>query len=175
VATDKGYHSGAVLTDLHEQGVRSYVPEPDRGRRRWSGAGKAAEQKQVYANRRRMRGNRGKRLQKLRSELVERSFAHLYETGAMRRVHVRGRTNIPKRVLVHAAAFNLSLVLRQALGGGKPRQLQASSKASLAPVWRGWLSLVKVQHLRPTLSGRGCDSELLSTASAIPEQVWAVA
>jgi transposase len=87
VVADKGYHSGAVLKDVHEQEVRSYIPEPERGRRNWQGEGKAEEQKRTYENRRRVRGNRNKRLQKLRSELTERSFAHLYETGGMRRVH----------------------------------------------------------------------------------------
>ncbi len=71
-----------------------------------------------------MRGERKRRLQKLRSEMTERSFAHLYETGGMRRVHLRGRNNILKRLLVHGAAFNLSLMLRQTLGVGKPRRLQ---------------------------------------------------
>ena len=124
VVADKGYHSGKVLTELHNQQVRSYIPEPERGRRKWQAEGKAAEQEQVYANRRRIRGARSKRLQKLRSELGERSFAHLYETGGMRRLHLRGRNNILKRLLVHGAAFNLSLILRQTLGVGKPRRLQ---------------------------------------------------
>ncbi|MGH7839242.1 MAG: transposase [Candidatus Binataceae bacterium] len=124
VVADKGYHSGAVLTELHEQEVRSYIPEPERGRRNWEGEGKAEEQKRTYANRRRVRGERNKRLQKLRSELTERSFAHLYETGGMRRVYLRGRDNILKRLLVHGAAFNLSLILRKTLGVGKPRRLQ---------------------------------------------------
>ena len=113
VVADKGYHSGAVLKDVHEQEVRSYIPEPDRGRRNWQGEGKAEEQKRTYENRRRVRGDRNKRLQKLRSELTERSFAHLYETGGMRRVHLRGRNNILKRLLVHGAGFNLSLILRK--------------------------------------------------------------
>src|ERR1035437_9095913 len=124
VVADKGYHSGAVLTELHEQDVRSYIPEPERGRRKWQGEDKAEEQKRTYENRRRVRGDRNKRLQKLRSELTERSFAHLYETGGMRRVHLRGRENILKRLLVHGAAFNLSLILRKTLGVGKPRRLQ---------------------------------------------------
>ena len=123
VVADKGYHSGAVLTQLHGQ-VRSYIPEPERGRRKWQGERKAEEQKRTYENRRRVRGERNKRLQKLRSELAERSFAHLYETGGMRRVHLRGRDNILKRLLVHGAAFNLSLILRETLGVGKPRRLQ---------------------------------------------------
>ena len=126
VVADKGYHSGAVLTELNAQEVRSYIPEPERGRRNWQGEGKAEEQKQTYANRRRVGGERNKRLQKLRSELTERSFAHLYETGGMRRVHLRGRDNILKRLLVHGAAFNLSLILRKTLGVGKPRQLQGA-------------------------------------------------
>ena len=125
LVADKGYHSGPVLIHLRNEGVRSYIPEPVRGRRQWQGEGKAAEQKRVYENRRRVRGDRSKRLQKLRSEKVERSFAHLYETGGMRRAHLRGRRNILKRLLVQGAAFNLSLVLRKTLGAGKPRQWQA--------------------------------------------------
>jgi len=124
VVADKGYHSGAVLTDVHEQKIRSYIPEPERGRRNWQGEGKAEEQKRTYENRRRVRGDRNKRLQKLRSELTERSFAHMYETGGMRRVHLQGRRNILKRLLVHGTAFNLSLILRKILGVGKPRRLQ---------------------------------------------------
>jgi len=121
---DKGYHSGAVLKELEACEIRSYIPEPERGRRQWDGEDKQEEQKRVYANRRRVRGSRSKRLQKLRSELAERSFAHLYETGGMRRVHLRGRINILKRLVVHGAAFNLALVLRQRFGVGKPRRLQ---------------------------------------------------
>ena len=122
VVADKGYHSGQVLQDLRKEGVRSYIPEPDRGTRNWKG--KEDEQQRTYENRRRIRGNRGKRLQKIRSELTERSFAHMYDTGGMRRVHLRGRQNILKRLLVHGAAFNLSLILRTQLGVGKPRQLR---------------------------------------------------
>jgi len=124
VVADKGYHSGAVLTEVHDQQVRSYIPEPERGRRKWQGEGKAEEQKRTYENRRRVRGERNKRLQKLRSELTERSFAHLYETGGMRRVYLRGRNNIFKRLLVHGAGFNLGLILRNVIGVGKPRRLQ---------------------------------------------------
>ena len=124
VVADKGYHSGAVLKDVHEQEVRSYIPEPKRGRRNWQDQGKAEEQKRTYENRRRVRGDRNKRLQKLRSELTERSFAHMYETGGMRRVHLQGRENILKRLLVQGAAFNLSLILRKTMGVGKPRRLQ---------------------------------------------------
>ncbi len=126
VVADKGYHSNDVLTDLTALEVRSYISEPDRGRRKW--CGKRRQQQAVYGNRRRMRGERGKRLSRLRGERVERSFAHLYETGGMRRTHLRGHTNILKRLLIHAGAFNLSLVLRKKLGAGTPRGLAAAKR-----------------------------------------------
>jgi transposase len=129
VVADKGYHSNQVLVDLHEGGVRSYIPEPERGPRNWDG--KEKEQKQVYGNRRRMSGRRGKDLQKLRTELTERSFAHMYETGGMRRTHLKGQKNILKRLLFHAVGFNLALLIRKASGIGKPRTLQGLSDAIL--------------------------------------------
>ena len=92
VVADKGYHSNEVLTDLTALEIRSYVSEPDRGRRRWRGKEQARDA--VYANRRRIRGARGKRLLRWRAERVERSFAHLYESGGMRRTHLRGRENV---------------------------------------------------------------------------------
>jgi transposase len=122
IVADKGYHSGEVLGYLEEQNIRSYIPEPDRGKRHWQG--KEAEQKRVYENRRRVRRRKSKRLQRRRGELTERSFAHMYDTGGMRRVHLRGRDNILKRVLVHAGAFNLGLVMRNLFGSGTPRQLR---------------------------------------------------
>ena len=124
VVADKGYHSGAVVQDLHAVDCRSYIPEPERGRRNWEG--KEDEQKQVYANRRRVQGARSKRLQRKRSELTERSMAHMYETGGMRRLHLKGRTNILKRLLVHAGGFNLALIMRKLVGVGKPRRLQGA-------------------------------------------------
>src|SRR5437660_5707416 len=130
VVADKGYHSGAVVQDLHAVDCRSYIPEPGRGRRNWEG--KQDEQKQVYANRRRVQGARSKRLQRTRSELTERSMAHMYETGGMRRVHLKGRDNILKRLLVHAGAFNLALIMRKLVGVGKPRRLQGAFACILA-------------------------------------------
>ena len=122
VTLDKGYHSNEVRAELADWKVRTYCSEPDRGRRHWEG--KQAEQAAVYANRRRIRGERGKRLLWQRGELLERSFAHMYETGGLRRVHLRRHPNILKRLLVHAAAFNLGLVMRQLLGRGTLRGLQ---------------------------------------------------
>jgi transposase len=124
VVADKGYHSGAVVQGLHAVDCRSYIPEPERGRRNWEG--KQDEQKQVYANRRRVQGARSKQLQRKRSELTERSMAHLYETGGMRRLHLKGRNNILKRLLVHAGGFNLALIMRKLVGVGKPRRLQGA-------------------------------------------------
>ena len=130
VVADKGYHSAAVLVDLRKQDIRGYVCEPDRGRRRWTDK-PAGQQQQVYANRRRLRGQRNAQLQKKRQELAERSFAHMYETGAMRRLHLRGRTNILKRLVVHGAGFNLGLYMRSLIGVGKPRQLTLTALTRL--------------------------------------------
>jgi transposase len=146
VVADKGYHSDDVLVGLEEVGLRSYVSEPERGRRRWRSD--SAAQRAVYANRRRARGTRGERLQRLRGERVERSFAHMYETGRMRRTHLRGQANILKRLLIHASAFNLGRLLRQMVGLGTPRGLQG--RAGL--VLRTLLRLYRA--LRPLLVAR---------------------
>jgi len=126
LVTDKGYHSGAALQRVKSYEVSSYISEKQpKGRRNWHG--KAAEQQAVYENRRRVRSEYGKSLLRRRGELVERSFAHCYETGGMRRCHLRGRDNILKRQLVHVGAFNLSLILRKLLGAGTPRELRNRS------------------------------------------------
>lgn len=125
VVADRGYHSGAALQNLAECGVRTYIAEPQRKRRRWKGKKKDREQRAVYENRRRLRRAKNKRLQAQRAELNERSNAHLYETGALRRVFLRGRDNIAKRLLLHAAAFNLGLLMRVRYGCGTPRGLAA--------------------------------------------------
>ena len=127
VVADRGYHSNAVLETHRKVGIRSYISEPKRPRRRWRGRKQAQEA--VYANRRRLRGERSRALGRLRAEKVERSFAHCYETGGLRRVHLRGHSNIRKRVLVHVAAFNLGLAMRQLLGSGTPRELRARLRA----------------------------------------------
>jgi len=122
IVADKGYHSGETVMSLEQVEVRTYIPEPKRRKRNWEG--KAEEQKAVYGNRRRVGGRHGKQLLKKRGELIERSFAHCYETGAMRRTHLRGRENILKRQLIHICAFNLSLIMRGSLGSGTPRELR---------------------------------------------------
>ena len=132
VVADKGYHSNKTMTGMRDRGLRSYVSEPDRGRRNWKRNPDA--KKPTYANRRRIRGDRGKRLLRRRGEKLERGFAHMLETGGLRRVHVRGREEIRKRILIQAAAFNLGLLMRSLYGIGTPRGLQglAGAPATLA-------------------------------------------
>ena len=77
-----------------------------------------------------------------RGEYVERAFAHIYDTGGMRRTHLRGHTNILKRVLIHAGGFNLGLVMRQLIGLGTPRGLQGRLAAVLALVVALWTCIV---------------------------------
>jgi transposase len=123
IVTDKGYHSGAVLVEMKSAEVRTYMPEKKQaGQRHWEG--KSEEQQAVYANRRRMNRSYGKQLLRKRGELIERSFAHCYDTGGMRRTHLRGHQNILKRLLIHVGAFNLSLIFRNLWGSGTPRELR---------------------------------------------------
>jgi transposase len=133
---DKGYHSNNVIKELTEWEIRTYISEPDRGRRRWKN--KAEVRDLVYANRRRVRGKRGKWLLRLRGELLERPFAHYLDRGGMRRAHLRGRENIWKRLLIQVAGCNLGLIMRQLIGHGTPRALKAAR--ALRHALRGALS-----------------------------------
>jgi transposase len=149
---DKGYHSNAVMLALATAGVRSYIAEPERGRRCW--AGKPAERDAVYRNRRRIRGGHGKALLRSRGELLERPFAHALETGGMRRTHLRRHENILKRLLIHLGGLNLGLLMRTRFGIGTPRGLQGRADrlaAFLPALWRLWDAVVAawVRFSRP--------------------------
>ena len=134
VVGDKGYHSNDSLTAQDGREIRTYISEPNRGRRDWQD--KTEAKAAVYGNRRRIRGNRGKALLRRRGELLERSFAHCYDTGRMRRTHLRRHENILKRLLVHAAGFNLGLVMRKIMGIGTARGLQGLVALILALIQR---------------------------------------
>lgn len=137
LVADKGYHSNELLKDLRELGIRTYIAEPARGHRNWQGNLEARDA--LYANRRRIRGKRGRRLLRQRGERLERPFAHAFETGGLRRVYLRGRVNILKRVLIHFAALNLGLLMRALVGVGTPRSLQGRLCAlfsRLRTLWR---------------------------------------
>jgi hypothetical protein len=150
------------MVHLDAVGIRTYIAEPDRGRRDWSDTPEA--QAPVYGNRRRIRGRRGRRLMRQRGERIERSFAHLYDTGGMRRTHLRGHTNILKRLLIHAGGFNLGLVMRHLIGIGTPRGLQgrvavATLMTLIGAVWSRLGAIVRSS--RPIAARRG---PLMSTS-----------
>ena len=127
VVADKGYHSKMVMLSLQLGGWRSYIAEPRRGRQHWEG--ETEERDAVYGNRRRKNGHRGRHLMRLRGEIIERTFAHVLETGGMRRLYLCHQENIAKRLLVHIAGYNLGLLMRKRFGVGKPRCLQGHSAA----------------------------------------------
>jgi transposase len=141
LVTDKGYHSNALLEDLAILGVRTYISEPARGRRNWKG--KHPARNAVYGNRRRIHGTRGRRLLRQRGERLERPFAHAYETGGLRRVYLRGHSNILKRVLIHTAALNLGLLMRRLVGVGTPRSLQGRLWALFTRLLLLWWRVIK--------------------------------
>lgn len=150
VVADKGYHSRAVMLALQLAGLRSYISEPRRERQQWEG--QEAERDAVYSNRRRNDGARGQRLRRKRGELTERTFAHAFETGGMRRTHLREHGNIAKRLLVHLAGFNLALLMRKLFGVGKPRCLQGlrAARAALVAVLALLLQVVDRLALSPS-------------------------
>lgn len=156
IVADKGYHSDAVLEEMHDLGIRTYIAEPDRGRRRWHG--RVDDQKRLYGNRRRIRGARSKRLHRKRAELTERTFAHMYETGGMRRVHLRGTQNILKRLLIQGAALNLGLLMRKRHGAGTPRRKKRANSTCtfiiFAPIGFLEAMLAPFELLRYQLSPR---------------------
>jgi len=157
VVADKGYHSGAVLVNMQGAAVRTYIPEKkQKGQRHWDG--KNEQQQAVYANRRRVNGAYGKHLLRKRGELIERSFAHCYDTGRMRRTHLRGRQNILKRLLIHVGAFNLSLIFRSLLGAGTPRELRNRLARLLSRLFCGlcrlWMPTERGHRVFPLLGFR---------------------
>lgn len=139
LVNDKGYHSKQTVLDVQSLGLRTYISEPGRGRQHW--IDQHAERDAVYVNRRRIRSERGQQLMRRRGELLERPNAHLYETGGMRRTHLRGHGNILKRLLVHVAACNLGLWMRTLTGIGTPRGLQGRLAAAWAFYFTLWVLL----------------------------------
>ena len=142
VAADKGYHAAANLELCDALGVRTYIPERQRKHEAvWTD--KPSEwQRAVYGNRRRVRRGKGRKLQRLRSERCERSFAHVCDSGGMRRTWLRGLVNVSKRYLIAVAAHNLGRMLRKLFGIGKPKVLQgAGGIAALMLLITTWLVL----------------------------------
>jgi len=151
VATDKGYHKVETLVDCATAGVRTYIGEQRRPQGHvWTD--KPAGWEQVYRNnRRRSRGARGKRLQKRRSEYLERSFAHVCVTGGGRRSWLRGLGEVSKRYLMHVAGHNLGVIVRRLFGIGSPRSLQGACVALLAWLRAWWAAAVAQAAVRVCL------------------------
>ena len=129
VVADKGYHKAGTLAWTADRGIRSYVPEKQsKQRRKWTDK-PAGWQRAYMLNRRRVNGSRSAELQRLRSERVERSFAHTCRTGRARRTWLRGLVDVSKRYLIHVAAHNIGRIMRSLIGIGTPRGLQGPPKA----------------------------------------------
>jgi len=152
VVADKGYHGNDALLDLQEDEHRTYISEPNRGRRKWTN--KADAKQAVYANRRRIRGERGKRLMRKRGELLERPFDHYLDGGGMRRTHLRHHNNILKRLLIHVAGFNLGLLMRKLVGRGTPRGLHSALANFLAAIRSPWIAIQRTMEPMASIVAR---------------------
>ena len=136
VVADKGYHKVELLLELRRAEYRTYIPAPaQKGQRCFTNKGGMLAREAFHQNRARVRRTKGKKLLRLRGERIERTFAHACETGAHRRVRLRGRDNVQKRYLAHLAAMNLGLVMRTLFGAGTPRQAAAAALAVLLLLW----------------------------------------
>ncbi len=137
VVADQGYPSGATVLALEESGQEPVLPEPQRKPRKWE-PGQEAERTAGEANRERVAGERGRQLERQRCEKVERSMAPRYATGGLRRVHLRGHSNILKRLLIHACGYNLGVLMRSLTGIGTPRSLLGGGSLAVAAlIWPG--------------------------------------
>ena len=171
---DKGYHKTELLSHLTDWGVRTYIPErKEKHNRRWTDKPQG-HREAFHGNRKRCHRARGRKLQKLRSEKTERSFAHVCETGGARRTWIRGIIEVTKRYLMQAAGYNLGVILRALFGIGKPRALQGLSallsRLCEVLIWlaHGLLKARELHLARPHLQKRSHDDWRLtvSTASA---------
>ena len=152
VVMDKGYHDNGFLVELAKRGVRTYIPERRQKTRRWTD--KPAEHEQAFrANRRRVRGQKGRRLNRWRSERCERTFAHVCETGGGRRMWVRGQTNASKLHTLKCAAYNLGLLLRKVWGLCKPRNAEAAGAALFFVLLSLWILPASVAGRMPDRIG----------------------
>ena len=157
VAADSGYHKDQTLELLAELGVRTYIVERDQ-QRVWTGKPEARK-RTTLANRRRVKRRNGRRPQRRRSEVVERTFAHLCETGGARRTWLCGLEKVQKRYLMHAAARNLSLVMRKLFKMGTPRGLQGSGEDALARLYALLNALTLLDALHRAVETAGVDLE----------------
>lgn len=139
VVTDKGYHKVELLLELRRADYRTYIPVPEqKGNRSFVDKGGMLAREAFHDNRKRVGRKKGKALPKLRGELIERTFALSCETGAHRRLRLRGRDNARKRYIAHAVALNLGLIMRTLFGFGTPREMAAA----IAAVWNILLRFV---------------------------------
>ena len=138
VVADKGYHKVELLLELRRAEYRTYIPVPDqKGQRQFADKGGMLGREAFHDNRKRVRRTKGKKLLRLRGERIERTFALACETGAHRRVRLRGRDNVRKRYIAHIAALNLGLVMRTLFGHGTPREAaNAVLVVLVAAIWR---------------------------------------
>lgn len=135
VVADKGYHKASTIALADDLGLRTYIPERrEKHKRRWDDK-PMSHRTAVVNNRRRVRREKSKRLQRLRSERVERSFAHVCDTGGSRRTWLRGFEKVTKRYLMQVAARNLGMILLHLFGMGKPRTLQPEGPDTILAIW----------------------------------------
>jgi transposase len=177
IVADKGYHKATLLRRLKTQHYRTYIPERRQaGRRRWTDKGGTPTAVAFHQNRARGLRPLGKRYHRWRAERVERTFAHVCETGGARRTRLRGRANVAKRYLLQAAGANLALVMRTLYGLGTPRGwaeraqeafLALLGSVAVALLWWGTHRRSLLAFSRPGAAGWPPSADLTASPAAM--------
>jgi transposase len=140
VTADKGYYSVGELEEIQDAGIKTVISDPLNNRR----IDKLDEHQAAVVHRAQqaVRSKSGKKLLRRRGMHIERSFAHLLNSGGARRTTLRGRVNLNKRYQISAATYNLSQLMRALFGIGTPKQA-AAAKAELITglivITRNWI------------------------------------
>lgn len=151
LTADKGYYCVVELEAIQESGIKTVISDPLRNRREDI---LIPEQRRVVASARRSaKSAYGKALLRRRGMHIERSFAHLLDSGGMRRATLRGQHNLEKRYKIAAATYNLSQLLRHLFGVGTPKQAAAQGsialKSLLITIYKQLTGLLPCLQLAP--------------------------
>jgi len=123
VTADKGYYCLQELEAIQESGIKTVISDPLRNRR--VDRLMPEQRRVVHRAQRSAKSAYGKALLRRRGMHIERSFAHLLDSGGMRRATLRGQHNLEKRYKIAAATYNLSQLMRHICGIGTPKQAAA--------------------------------------------------
>jgi transposase len=128
LTADKGYFAAETVAALAASGLEPVIPDRELNRNEHSY--KPEVWMAVKAAHESAKSDEGKELLRKRGQHIERSFAHVLDSGGSRRTTLRGIPKISKRQTAACAAYNLSLLMRVTTKFGTPKQWAAKAKSA---------------------------------------------